>query len=90
MLAAGVTEETHGVADCPCIAPGQSPPDYVGNNYYCESGNPHPIGGFSYGHLYDKDKLWDGEKCESQCFGNGKSPPWFDQCGIGKPYHQGY
>ena len=30
--AAGMTEETQGLADCSCTAPGQSPPDYVGNN----------------------------------------------------------
>ena len=77
-LAAGVTEGTHGLPDCPCsVAPGRSPPDYVGNNYYCESGNPNPMGGFIHGHLYGDDQLWDGEMCEGQCCSNGKSPPWF-------------
>ena len=36
----------------------------------------HPTGGFIYGYFYDEDQLWDGEKCEGQCCGNGKSPPW--------------
>ena len=73
-----MTEGTNGLPDCPCTALGQSPPDYVGtNNCSCESGNPHPTGGlFIYGHFYDEDQLWDGEKCEGQCCGNGKSPPW--------------
>ena len=80
LLAAGVTEETNGLRDCPCTALGQPPPDYVGpNNNYCESGNPHPTGGFIYDHFYGEDQLWDGEKCEGQCCGNHpeKSPPWF-------------
>ena len=51
-LAAGVTEGTHQYpqADCPCAVSDPSSrrpaPDYVGNNYYCESGNLNPTGGW--------------------------------------------
>ncbi len=65
--------------NCPCSNPGHPdnvlPPSFVGNNYYCESGNPaNTIIGH---HLYSADPLWDGQQCEGQCCSNGKSPPWF-------------
>ena len=82
-LAAGVTEGTHQYpqADCPCVISDPSlrgsAPDFVGDKYYCESGNSNPTGGWIPGHLYSQDPLWDGELCEGQCCSNGKSPPWF-------------
>ena len=39
-------------------------PSFVGENYYCESGNLD-------------DKLWDGQMCEGSCCTGTKSPPWF-------------
>ena len=47
----------------------------MGNNWYCESGNPD----FSTptGLLYKNDPLWDGKNCEGSCCSNGKTPPWF-------------
>ena len=78
-FAAGVTEGTYvGGAgpDCPCSRPGATQaPGYIGNNYYCESGNSANSG--ILGYLYSSDPLWDGLQCEGQCCGNGKSPPWF-------------
>ncbi len=64
---------------CPCLAAEsgfirQTPPQYVGDNYFCESGNPTM--GFQT-KLYTSDPLWDGEQCEGQCCSNGTSPPWF-------------
>ena len=79
--AAGVSEGRYGTQrdNCPCSNPGHSnnayPPAFVGDNYYCESGNPEDT--FEYGHIYTKDRLWDGQQCEGQCCSNGKSPPWF-------------
>ena len=78
--AAGTTEGD-GVfgSNCPCNTDSQSsqalPPSFVGDNYYCESGNA----GTSYQnhHLYNTDPLWDGQQCEGECCRNGKSPPWF-------------
>ena len=63
---------------CPCIRRGRQPPQYVGDNYYCESGNPSTNYNniLAKGHFYTSDKLWDGEQCEGSCC-TGKFPPWF-------------
>ena len=65
--------------NCPCSDPtssdNQSPPLFVGDNYYCESGNPTNT--YISDHLYSSDPLWDGQQCEGECCSNGKSPPWF-------------
>ena len=58
---------------CPCEG-GGSPPSFVGNNYYCESGykgTSNPLG-----ILYTSDPLWDGAGCESEgsCC---STAPWF-------------
>ena len=77
--AAGVTESSsdHSLANCPCSSnPGRGPPSFVGNNYYCESGNPTDDW---VSQLYTSDKLWDGKQCEDTCCtctGND-SPLWF-------------
>ena len=65
--------------DCPCAHPANperaTPPPFVGDNYYCESGNPmNTVVG---NHLYGEDALWDGQHCEGQCCRGGKFPPWF-------------
>ena len=81
-LASGLSEggyTDHVSFNCPCSRPsdpGNSfPPSFVGNNYYCESGNSANT--FINYHLYTTDPLWDGQQCECQCCSNGKSPPWF-------------
>ena len=72
-FAAGVTEgpmnSFHPSGDCPCVQHNQvySAPTFIGNNYYCESGNPHRI--WRDG-IYSNDLLWDGEDCEGQCCSN--------------------
>ena len=81
-LAAGISESAHTSLgwDCPCSKPNQPgnvfPPSFVGNNYYCESGNPTNT--YQFNLLYPADPLWDGQQCEGQCCSNGKSPPWFN------------
>ena len=67
---------------CPCLAVGtsftpQTPPLFVGNNYYCESGNP--ISSFQNTNTfqYTNDPLWDGQNCEGRCCSDGRTPPWF-------------
>ena len=65
---------------CPCDNGSLSnPPSFVGNNYYCESGNQN--GSFTNYFLYADDPLWDGEDCstEGTCCSNinGRFPPWF-------------
>ena len=79
-LAAGITGTyIRYSAICPCLTDnghtGPSPPSFVGDNYYCESGysgsgHPDEI-------LYTDDPLWDGKNCEGTCCSNGKAPPWF-------------
>ena len=62
--------------NCPCAnISSLEAPVFVGNNYYCESGNTGP---FSGGTLYSDDVLWDGEQClpgNSCCYRTGQ--PWF-------------
>ena len=78
--AAGVREgpdtpSGHSIYNCPCSSiPGASAPSYVGNSWYCESGNPNSA---IPSNIADDDPLWDDENCEGTCCSNGKSPPWF-------------
>ena len=85
-FASGVSEGDYPAPrdNCPCsdpsedansLYPTQFPPSFVGDKYYCESGNPTST--FGYNQFYSSDPLWDGEQCEDQCCSNGKSPPWF-------------
>ena len=80
-FAAGITEGGRTVPrdNCPCLNPSDQgnrlPPSFVGENYYCESGNPTST--YIVNNLYSSDPLWDGMQCEGQCCSNGKSPPWF-------------
>ena len=65
--------------NCPCANPAAStapPPSFVGDNYFCESGNSgNGVG--TGAHFFENDPVWDGEDCEGDCCSNGKSPPWF-------------
>ena len=70
------------VFSCPCLVAGssftpQTPPSFVGNNYYCESGNPTLTFENSNSFVYTSDPIWDGRQCEGQCCSNGRNPPWF-------------
>ena len=71
---AGISDNAGGPT-CPCAKnPGPSPPPFVGNDYYCESGN---VGGWE-NVLYIDDPLWDGEGCgtgNNCCAQPGM--PWF-------------
>ena len=83
--AAGASEqliESNEVYSCPCLVAGssftpQTPPSHVGNNYYCESGNPSSIFEETDVFRYTSDPLWDGQQCEGQCCSDGRTPPWF-------------
>ena len=64
-------------SNCPCASYAGFPaPSYLGDNWYCESGNPDPFNPWPP-NLLSNDLLWDGENCEGTCCSNGKSPPWF-------------
>ena len=62
--------------NCPCATyPGPSPPAFVGNDYYCESGD---VGTLELNPYYLSDPLWDGDGCSSTngcCSQIGM--PWF-------------
>ena len=49
-------------------------PSFIGNDYFCESGNPGPgrIDG-----MFFSDTLWDGLGCESPSCCELNTPPWF-------------
>ena len=72
-----VSETTTDHYACPCdYSSAAPPPSFVGNNYYCESGNPNQNW---QGQVFPNDKLWDGERCshEGTCCTGTNTPPWF-------------
>ena len=77
-LMGGVSESIPDSGNCPCNSPPGSTQlirPFIGNDYFCESGNPS-----SWTlQLYTRDALWDGEGCGSQegtcCTATGL--PWF-------------
>ena len=62
--------------NCPCVSNSSlQAPTFVGNDYYCESGN---TGTFTNAVVYYEDVLWDGKQCppgNSCCDRTGQ--PWF-------------
>ena len=63
--------------NCPCAkVPGQSPPSYVGEHYYCESATKYPPP--SPPRWYTNNTLWDNKDCYpgSNCC-NTPRAPWF-------------
>ena len=75
-FASGFTEGFNIVWNCPCsIYPGDDPPSFVGNNYYCESGSvDYPPNTSTY---YFIDPLWDGAGCTSGTCCDNTTQPWF-------------
>ena len=74
--AGGYSEFSTDSLHCPCNS-GSSAfvPDFVGNDYYCESGNRNN----QFDILLVEDILWDGQQCnsiESTCCTN-PNMPWF-------------
>ena len=66
--------------NCPCTNSNvnwpHQVPSFVGNNYFCDTGNPGP--GYSHTTVYSDNPLWDGRGCgptNTCCEFN--SPPWF-------------
>ena len=79
-LMAGVFESYADDGDCPCNTPPggeQSVQSFVGNDYFCESGNPtHSI----KKSVFATDPLWDGKGCgqnELSCCQDSSGLPWF-------------
>ena len=73
---AGQGENDNQWEDCPCnTGSSETTPQYVGNDYYCESGVPS----VETHNFYYSDPLWDGQQCdylESPCCTSSKMP-WF-------------
>ena len=66
--------------NCACTNTGENwvhqIPPFIGNNYFCDTGNPGP--GFSHYLVFADDPLWDGQGCgptNTCCEFN--NPPWF-------------
>ena len=69
--------DDHVESNCPCSEfPGQLPPSFVHDNYYCESGNLQMNTNENY--YYVDDPVWDGEGCsiDNSCC-TEPSLPWF-------------
>ena len=77
--AAGLTDDhsfNGAIHNCPCARyPGRAPPSFVGEHYYCESGN---TGLHLNSQYYTEDPLWDGAGCSvnNNCCTN-INQPWF-------------
>ena len=81
-LMGGLYEDnrSNGQPSCPC-SPAGSPyknnlQSFIGNDYFCESGNPTSI--WKDSHFYPSDPLWDGKECsrEGDCC-TAPGLPWF-------------
>ena len=70
-----------GRYNCPCSVgstQNSTLQSFIGNDYYCESGNPATDGTWQYT-LYTSDPLWDGKGCgslEGNCC-TAPGLPWF-------------
>ena len=67
--------KSHPEWNCPCTSdPGKRSPHFLGDHYYCESGNS---GNWLPNAFYVNDALWDGIGCnQSHCCSNIMQP-WF-------------
>ena len=85
-FAAGLVESNpllYPTNSCPCADRATAlslVPSFVGNDYFCESGNPTST--YSTTIFYTNDPLWDGRGCgaASCCelsYPPGVTPPWF-------------
>ena len=89
-LMAGLNEASYhnlyhdGRYNCPCSQgslQNSTLQSFIGNDYFCESGNPSTGGGW-YHILYTSDPLWDGKGCgslEVNCCTSRPSLPWFNK-----------
>ena len=66
--------------DCPCnTGNSYSPPSFINNDYYCESGIDSPYL-LNDNLFFSNDTLWDGQQCngdESSCCTTPNIMPWF-------------
>ena len=74
-FAAGNSKDYSSGSNCPCASPypGPAAPPFVGENFFCESGNS---GQLEY-QWYLDDPLWDSQGCASGSTCCGRGGPWF-------------
>ena len=74
-FAAGYSKDYSHVGNCPCasINPGTAAPSFVGNNFFCESGNSGP----EESQWYLDDPLWDAQGCAANSTCCDRGGPWF-------------
>ena len=88
--AVGLTDDGNfgdGHFNCPCAKVAiPRVPIFVGNNYYCESGD---TGSHSTSEFYPDDPLWDGEQClpGNSCCDRADQPWFFHQLTINQEQH---
>uniref|UniRef100_A0A1X7SHL3 Uncharacterized protein n=1 Tax=Amphimedon queenslandica TaxID=400682 RepID=A0A1X7SHL3_AMPQE len=79
-LMAGLMEADYNVND-PGGLQSATLQSFIGNDYFCESGNPATNKAYQY-ILYTSDPLWDGKGCgilEGDCCTSRPSLPWFNK-----------
>ena len=74
-FAAGLSKDyNYPNTNCPCAPnPGPAAPPFVGEKYFCESGNTGPW----EGQWYLDDPLWDSQGCASGSTCCSRGGPWF-------------
>ena len=71
----GFTERRSNSGNCPCARyPGISAPNFVADNYYCES---VPLYGADFDAYFFNDTLWDGAGCTGGTCCDDTTQPWF-------------
>ena len=75
-FAAGLSKDyNYPCCNCPCaLYPGPAAPSFVGENYFCESGD---IGTWQYSQWYLDDPLWDSQGCPAGSTCCNRGGPWF-------------
>ena len=73
-FAAGESKGSISSSNCPCAAhPGRAAHSFVGENYFCESGNAGTVSN----RWYLDDPLWDSQGCASGSTCCNRGGPWF-------------
>jgi hypothetical protein len=67
-------KRTAGHQSCPCVD-GEAPPSFVGDHYYCDSGNPGPDWPAVW---HTALPLWDDDATDATCASPG-DPAWFSR-----------
>ena len=77
-FANGLTQYYTSSSDCPCSSGSftHSLPPYIGNDYFCDSGQRYNSNPPANTYLTN-DPLWDGAGCVTGSCCTFNSPPWF-------------